>query len=383
MRCAMTRGGLARTVALALAALASCTAETGILVAVTGGSVDELELHVGLLDDAGDYVLDPSISGERVKVRGRNLRAEPYELLIREEQDGGDPLSVRALALAFREEGGAQKLVGFGALEPPQSFVRGEVLRRAVSIGSVDGEHGVHVGQSCVRAWSGEARLDLVAPDDRDCDGSPNTGAQRDCNDHDAAIRPDAIELCDGKDNNCDGAYAPEKRVCYAKVGEACQAGTRVCGDARGQGYAGDCAPSGKQEPFVLCSLYAECGRGDPALCVEELTRSKLSCTVEVNKVKGELCAGAHPLQAPSGARDCYWEVAAASGYGVKLKAGDQAGERIDGCEASLFVYGAKAMPPAPGSAAVYFGGHPPALLEVLIQPKPVEACSPTPLKCS
>ncbi|MFV2056859.1 MAG: MopE-related protein, partial [Thiohalomonadales bacterium] len=37
---------------------------------------------------------------------------------------------------------------------------------------------------------------------DNDGDGFPAT---QDCNDNDATIRPGALELCDGKDNNCDG----------------------------------------------------------------------------------------------------------------------------------------------------------------------------------
>ena len=41
---------------------------------------------------------------------------------------------------------------------------------------------------------------------DSDGDGDGFTTNQGDCNDDDSAINPDATEICDNKDNDCDGS---------------------------------------------------------------------------------------------------------------------------------------------------------------------------------
>jgi photosystem II stability/assembly factor-like uncharacterized protein len=54
-----------------------------------------------------------------------------------------------------------------------------------------------------------------VDPDDVDGDGSP---IGEDCDDSDATILPGAEELCDGKDNDCDGGIDPEDLCGPARV---------------------------------------------------------------------------------------------------------------------------------------------------------------------
>ena len=58
--------------------------------------------------------------------------------------------------------------------------------------------------------------------DDKDNDGFL---VGRDCNDNDASIRPGAIELCDGKDNNCNGKIDESDSYPLYNGSGVCQAG--------------------------------------------------------------------------------------------------------------------------------------------------------------
>jgi len=81
---------------------------------------------------------------------------------------------------------------------------------------------------------SGDATADQSAPDpcvanpdapeclDADKDG---VVAAKDCNDHDPAIKPGAIELCDGVDNNCNGQVDEESIVTILNGFGNCNAG--------------------------------------------------------------------------------------------------------------------------------------------------------------
>src|SRR5207247_3136089 len=76
----------------------------------------------------------------------------------------------------------------------------------------------------------GDGRGDACDPD---ADGDGYSTAQGDCDDHDATVYPGAPELCDGKDNNCNGqideAFADLGTTCSVGVGACQQTGTKVC----------------------------------------------------------------------------------------------------------------------------------------------------------
>ncbi len=57
-----------------------------------------------------------------------------------------------------------------------------------------------------------------------DADGDGYTGCAHDCNDADPAVHPNATELCNGKDDNCNGSIDEG-----FDVGAACSAGLGVC----------------------------------------------------------------------------------------------------------------------------------------------------------
>ena len=103
----------------------------------------------------------------------------------------------------------------------------------------------------------GDIETGLVQDDtglgpDRDGDGFP---ASEDCDDADASIHPDADELCDGIDNNCDGQVDTPDSV---------DAGTWYT-DGDGDGFgAPDGEVRGCEQPSGTAELNTDCNDEDP-----------------------------------------------------------------------------------------------------------------------
>jgi hypothetical protein len=139
-----------------------------------------------------------------------------------------------------------------------------------------------------------------------------------DCNDNDKTVNPAAKEICDGKDDNCDGAFYPPHEACFAaNAGTECRIGSRSCADMPpGTGYAATCTTdtTSQAAPAALCSAYTSCASSTtPLTCamtkLGTMTGNKVvTCQVDF-MAGGTLCANAvEGTPVPTGANgSCSW----------------------------------------------------------------------------
>ena len=72
-----------------------------------------------------------------------------------------------------------------------------------------------------------------VPDDEQDDDGDGFAPCDGDCDDSDPAVAPDGVEVCeDGKDNDCDGVTDPEDRC--GTVAEGCDCEASIGASPRG-----------------------------------------------------------------------------------------------------------------------------------------------------
>ncbi len=76
---------------------------------------------------------------------------------------------------------------------------------------------------------------------DRDADGYPES---RDCNDRDAAVHPNAVELCNAVDDNCDRQIDENIARSCGVAGGACRAGSQSCQQGTWSACTGSVPPS-------------------------------------------------------------------------------------------------------------------------------------------
>ncbi len=322
----MSRLGIVLTAAVALGSASACVQEEGILLAVSGDDVAILEFRVATKQ--GDaYILDQGtskggISGLRVNVSGRRLRMDPYKLLI-EAPPTGPPPTLRVLVLGLRVEAKREEIYSFGVTAPPQPFVTGEVLRRSVALEHVYSRRRVTLSGRCYRVQRDDKVYRLIPDDDRDCDGSAKP---KDCDDNDSAIHPGALEVCDGKDDDCDGKKAGPKVACYGRSGGACLAGQRVCKEASGGGLEGACETSGDRVAEAFCDAYDACKAPDPQGCASKIVPRRFACTLQ-RKADGASCGvGRVALERPTSTSTCHWKVVAVGGLKASIVHPDACG---------------------------------------------------------
>jgi hypothetical protein len=147
---------------------------------------------------------------------------------------------------------------------------------------------------------------------DEDDDGYP---IENDCDDSDPAIHPNAVEICNNKDDNCDGAIdnnaADVGKACGSSVGE-CMPGTLACvsGDFVCQGSKGPqnelCNGKDDDCDGLADEDYPDLGKA----CDEELGECKRSGHYICNGSATKLACDAKPvapkLEGPAGDANCF-----------------------------------------------------------------------------
>jgi Putative metal-binding motif len=250
--------------------------------------------------------------------------------------------------------------------------------------------------------------------------GAP-TSALADCHDEGASstapmIFPFAHEICDGKDDNCDGTLETEE-PCYGGIpgpGNACGLGLRACQDSGTDnvGLQGNCQPSLAAPLFVdmaLCDAYDDgsvCKNDpEPWRCASETAAlATLDCTVSYKRALGTVtdpptatvCPNSH-VAAPTlsaTAPGCAYTLIGGTtqeGYQVGLRALGSSGAPTAGhlgCDAELAVSGAtNPYAPQPDEWMMAFDDtatlEPAGILVFHVTPALVAACPAVPMSCT
>jgi len=152
------------------------------------------------------------------------------------------------------------------------------------------------------------------------CDGVMRPGLM-DCNDGDNKVNPGAKELCNGKDDNCDGRPYPAFDVCFAVANNMCQMGSRPCNDAAGGTGWGQCVTEQTlSPPMAVCDAYGACASNpEPLVCTD--TRLAMTAGFRVMRCQVDFIPGVggnqpslcpsqkDPLTPPAGSNTCAWDI--------------------------------------------------------------------------
>jgi hypothetical protein len=329
---------------LATLASSACSDETGILVHTTARAeiaepIHELRYYVGanVLDNE-ELVID-ELRLEPVELDGRDIRDDPFRLMIRPEAAAEDDAVYSIGVVAYDID---HAIVGVGFLSDPVGFVKGSVTQWDIQISGVGPDGAVDFPDDCFRWEGANGTITIGNQEDNDCDGADGGDDGLDCDDTNAGIGPNAPEVADGTDSNCDGVcdgaefdgenildsdldgftsygrygvcsdsmgpfdcntsktgefpgawdfcdnidsdcdgMQAQDAICFAKINvDQCVQGTRPCTSPSGptQQCEPSPVPSGTPGLPFACGQYAECEAGDggdPFRCLLEDFRAR------------------------------------------------------------------------------------------------------------
>jgi hypothetical protein len=132
-----------------------------------------------------------------------------------------------------------------------------------------------------------------------------------DCAPENAAIHPGAPEQCNGEDDDCDGAFL-ESAPCFGRDPEddtACSLGTRTCVESAGSGtWQDECGYDADDAlPVEACDAYDICADDPDAIHCAIEAGLHGNCDVNFQVEDGVQCAGRAVPLPTSGSTTCTW----------------------------------------------------------------------------